>query len=210
MDLFYVEYNGGGKSGGRKYDGIYKAAIVVADIIGFSSSRLANSELLEIAMHNLSWMLKKSKARGFAIQTTGDGVFAAFPTPESGIWAALCIQDQLCGCLARHLHMEISIRIGISYGEVNVYWFEEQKHFNIRGEIVNETARLEAMADPDEILCTREMAEQLMQTKKHELEEVERTVRKNFRRNNIEYKLGDSYRCYKYINFVEPTLFVIL
>jgi class 3 adenylate cyclase len=79
--------------------------------------------------------------RGQEIETTGDGLLATFLGPA----AALACADAIRSIAARE---GMSVRAGLHVGEI------ERVASGIRGAAVNETARIMAVAKPDEILVS--------------------------------------------------------
>jgi class 3 adenylate cyclase len=79
--------------------------------------------------------------RGQEIETTGDGLLATFLGPA----AALARADAIRSIAARE---GMSVRAGLHVGEI------ERVASGIRGAAVNETARIMAVAKPDEILVS--------------------------------------------------------
>jgi class 3 adenylate cyclase len=86
---------------------------------------------------------------GEVLDVMGDGVMASFPDTLSAAKASIAIEKRLYKHNAKTKKTDrIHVRIGINSGEV----FAEKKH--IAGDVVNVAARIQAEADPDQILIS--------------------------------------------------------
>ncbi len=86
---------------------------------------------------------------GRVIKTTGDGILATFDSANAGVQAAIQIQQQLMEYnQGREQESIITIRIGEHYGKTIV--FEN----DVYGDSINATARIEALAEGNEILLS--------------------------------------------------------
>ena len=83
-----------------------------------------------------------ARHRGNVVKRLGDGWIVEFPSISDAVACAVAIQDGLTG------HNTIRLRIGIHTGEVA---FEAEDVF---GDGVNVAARLEALADPGNVLIS--------------------------------------------------------
>ena len=129
----------------REPDERILATVLITDIVG-STETLARigerrwHDLLdrhdELVRHQLE------RYRGRLIKSTGDGVVAMFDGPVRAVRCAAAIQADL-------LELGIHIRAGLHIGEV------ELRGDDIAGMTVHVAARIEALANPDEILMSR-------------------------------------------------------
>lgn len=100
---------------------------------------------------------------GFVVKGRGDGIHATFASASSAVDCAVQIHRQLSehrGLLA----IELQIRIGISAGDV--IWDLTGGRPDCYGIAVIEAARLEAIARPNEILCS-DLVRQLARGRTH-------------------------------------------
>lgn len=88
-------------------------------------------------------------AGGRVVKRLGDGLMATFPAPANAVRAAMEIQRTLADFnKGRSEREQIHLRIGINAGMGIV---EEQDVF---GDVVNAAARVQGLAEPDQILVT--------------------------------------------------------
>lgn len=87
-----------------------------------------------------------ARFRGHEVETTGDGFLATFDGPARAIRAASALRDQLA-------EIGLRIRVGLHTGEC------ELVDGHIRGIAVHIAARVLALADADELLCSRTVKE---------------------------------------------------
>ena len=99
------------------------AAILVADIAGFSKLTTADEEgtiaaLIRLRVEVLDPAIAEHAGRVF--KTTGDGVLAAFSSAVEAVRCAVCIQEVVGA--AQHASTEplIELRIGVHVGDVVV------------------------------------------------------------------------------------------
>jgi class 3 adenylate cyclase len=119
--------------------------VLFSDIVG-STARAAElgdrrwRRLLE--EHDSVVRSNLARHRGREVETTGDGFLATFDGPARAIRAAVAMRDELA-------EQGLPIRIGLHTGEV------ELVGDHIRGIAVHIAARVIALADDGEILCSR-------------------------------------------------------
>jgi CHAT domain-containing protein/cytochrome c-type biogenesis protein CcmH/NrfG len=95
---------------------------------------------------------------GEVLDVMGDGVMASFPDTLSAAKASIAIEKRLYKHNAKTKKTDrIHVRIGINSGEV----FAEKKH--IAGDVVNVAARIQAEADPDQILISKNAYEEILE-----------------------------------------------
>jgi class 3 adenylate cyclase len=121
------------------------ATVLFTDIVG-STRRLAEigerrwGDLLD--RHDMVVRDQLERFRGHEIKMTGDGVLATFDGPARAVLCACAIRDA-----ATQLGLEI--RAGLHIGEVEV------RGDDIGGMAVHIAARIEASAEPREVLVSR-------------------------------------------------------
>lgn len=106
--------------------------------------------------------------RGRVVKYTGDGLLATFPDPVAALAAATAMQGELASS-------GISIRAGLHVGQI-----ELREEGDIAGIAVNIAARVEAHAEPGQILVSQTVRDMLMGTQQdfidagqHQLKGVE-------------------------------------
>ncbi len=121
------------------------AAILVADVVGYSKLMGADQDATLDALRQLRSTLFDpivTEHRGSVVKRMGDGWVVEFTSISDAVACALAIQSGLVD------HEIIKLRVGIHTGDVV---FEEEDVF---GEGVNVAARLEALADPGQVLIS--------------------------------------------------------
>lgn len=117
----------------------------MADIVGYSQLMGADQDATLDALRQLRSTLFNpvvDQHRGNIIKSMGDGWLVEFPSISDAVACAITIQTGLSG------HDIIRLRMGIHIGEV---LFEAEDVF---GEGVNVAARLEALAEPGQVLVS--------------------------------------------------------
>ncbi len=151
------------------------AAILVADVVGYSKLMGADQSGTLEALRQLRGELFDPIVgghRGNVVKRMGDGWIVEFPSISDAVACAIAIQLGLEG------HEIINLRIGIHTGEVV---FEADDVF---GEGVNVAARLEALAEPGQVLISDtarnsldgKTVEQFAGGESHELKNIDRPV----------------------------------
>ena len=122
------------------------AAILVADVVGYSRLMGANEEATHARLKSLRRELidpKITQHRGRIVKTTGDGMLIEFPSVVGAVRCAVEVQR---GMTARNAEVpsdqRMEFRIGINLGDVIA------EDGDIYGDGVNVAARLEALAEP--------------------------------------------------------------
>jgi adenylate cyclase len=122
------------------------AAILAADVAGYSRLMGANEEATHVRLKSLRRELidpKITEHRGRIVHTTGDGMLIEFPSVVEAVRCAVEVQHSMAD---RNLEVpadqRIDFRVGINLGDVIV------EDGDIYGDGVNVAARLEALAEP--------------------------------------------------------------
>jgi TolB-like protein len=121
------------------------AAILAADVVGYSKLMGEDQQgtleaLRELRVDVLGPIVRKH--RGNLIKSLGDGWIVEFPSISDAVNCAMQVQEGLIA------HPLIRLRIGIHTGEVV---FEDEDVF---GDGVNIAARLEALAEPGQVVIS--------------------------------------------------------
>jgi class 3 adenylate cyclase len=125
------------------------ATVLFTDVVG-STDQVAGmgdrrwSELL--ATHDGVTRAELERFRGREIQTTGDGFLATFDGPGRAVRCACGIRDAV-GAIG------IQVRVGLHTGEI------ELRGDDIGGIAVHIAQRVQALAQPDEVLVSRTVAD---------------------------------------------------
>jgi adenylate cyclase len=121
------------------------AAIVIADVVGYSSLMEADeagtlAALTKLRAEILQPLVANHKGR--IVKLMGDGILLEFASAVSAVRCAVELQSATALANAAAKHGPILLRIGINLGDVVV------EGDDILGDGVNIAARLEAMAEP--------------------------------------------------------------
>lgn len=96
---------------------------------------------------------------GTVLRTIGDAIMAVFPTPEEGVRSAIDMQRTLCERnKTQRKEDHIRVRIGVNYGKGIL------QDGDVYGDMVNVAARVESLADGDQILISRSVYDQVRRT----------------------------------------------
>lgn len=159
------------------------AAIVVADIAGYSRLMGEDEEATLLEMQQLRFSLVDptiGQYRGRIIKTMGDGLLVEFESVHDAIECALAVQrgmvDRMNGV---EQHRQFRYRMGVSLGDV----LSESN--DVFGDGVNIAARLQEIAEPDGIAISSVVYGQLddgvqsvfVDIGAHELKNIARPVR---------------------------------
>ena len=91
--------------------------------------------------HDAVVRVNLARFRGREVETTGDGFLVTFDGPARAIRAAVAIRNQLAD-------LDLRLRVGLHTGEC------ELVDGHVRGIAVHIAARVQALARPDEVLCS--------------------------------------------------------
>jgi class 3 adenylate cyclase/CHAT domain-containing protein/predicted negative regulator of RcsB-dependent stress response len=130
-----------------------KRAILFTDVSGFTQYMHKMGDL-----RGRAWIQKHhdivipliEKYHGEVVDVMGDGIMASFPDTLSAVNASIAIQKGLNEHNAKTKESDrIHVRIGINTGEI----FVEKNH--IAGDAVNVAARIQTLAEPNQILISK-------------------------------------------------------
>lgn len=123
--------------------------LVFTDIVGSTDrARELGDERWHRLLDRHEALVQRQVTRfdGRFVKSTGDGVLATFDRPGGAIRCGLAIREAIRG-------LGLSIRIGVHTGEVEV------RGDDIGGIAVHTAARVQHLAEPDEVLVSRTVAD---------------------------------------------------
>src|SRR5438874_3011533 len=128
------------------------AAILAADVVGYSRLMSANEEGTLAALKAIRAEIidpQMAQNQGRIVKLTGDGVLAEFPSVVKAVQCAAEIQRRL----RQRQEEQIQFRIGVNLGDVIV------EGDDIYGDGVNVAARLESIAEPGGIAVSQSVCD---------------------------------------------------
>ena len=130
---------------------IKELAVMFLDLTGFSQMKDSERQKKVDMLRAFGSMLLPN-AGGMYVNTWGDAIVAGFEKLNEGI---------ICACkFIQHLSIEnISVRIGMSFGKATVDYNPLTDRMDINGDSINVGARLETMAEENEVLISKELYE---------------------------------------------------
>lgn len=135
------------------------AAIVVADVVGFSRLMERDESITFKRLRQLREEVTEPKVRSYGgriVKTTGDGFLAEFPSASGALRSAIEIQRDMIARESGHASdARIRLRIGINVGDIII------DGDDVAGDGVNIAARLEALAQPDGICLSGAVRDQI-------------------------------------------------
>src|SRR5262249_5743070 len=128
----------------------HTVAVLFTDIVGSTSYFSTRGDLegrLMIQRHNDLLIPLLSKHQGKLIRTIGDALMVSFGDPANAVACAVGMQEALTQYNAKafapdQIHIRIGINVGLSIVEAG----------DIYGDVVNVAARVESLAEGDQIL----------------------------------------------------------
>jgi class 3 adenylate cyclase len=130
---------------------IKELAVMFLDLTGFSKMKESERQKKVDMLRAFGSMLLPN-AGGMYVNTWGDAIVAGFEKINDGI---------ICACkFIQHLSIEnIGVRIGMSFGQASVDYNPLTDRMDINGDSINVGARLETMAEENEVLISKELYE---------------------------------------------------
>jgi adenylate cyclase len=135
------------------------AAILAADVVGFSSLMGADEEGTLARIKSLRHEViepKVSQHHGRIFKTTGDGALVEFSSPVEAVRCAVGIQEALAAKGAQEDSEGLQLRIGINLGDIIV-----EDDGDVYGDGVNVAARLEQLAEAGGVCVSGKIYEEV-------------------------------------------------
>lgn len=117
--------------------------------------------------------------RGYEVKTNGDSFFVAFKSPHDAVLWAMQVQIDLLNAkwpselyhqwdcrqkwdkrTKRAYWSGVRVRIGLHFGKGDAKWDKNTKRFDYFGNVVNKTARIEAIAHGGQVLISDELLQE--------------------------------------------------
>jgi class 3 adenylate cyclase len=131
----------------------HELCLMMADVVGSTRFYQKHGDVkgrLLIQRHNDTLFPLITKAGGKVVKTIGDGIMASFPNPHDALDSALAIQQTLWQRNQHALEEDVlRTKLSLHYGAALV------EDNDIYGDLVNTSARLNAIAEPDQILVSQ-------------------------------------------------------
>ena len=151
------------------------AAILCADVVGYSRLMAADEEATVAALGELRSLVARSvpEHRGRLVDFTGDNFLAEFPSALAAVHCALALRDAVAESHADlPPERRMQLRMGMHLGEVRA---EGER---IYGDGVNIAARLEALAKPGGLCLSSAIRDQVATRLELDFEDLgERTLK---------------------------------
>jgi class 3 adenylate cyclase len=135
----------------RSKEIVKELAVMFLDLTGFSTMKESDRQT-KVEMLRVVASMLLSNAGGMYVNTWGDAIVAGFEQMNEGL---------ICACkFIQHLAIEnITARIGMSFGKAIVNYNPLTDKSDINGDSINVGARLETMAEVNEVLISKELYE---------------------------------------------------
>lgn len=134
-------------------------AVLFADIVDSTGiyESLGDNQALSVVNLLFAALTRKAvAASGTVVKTMGDGMVCQFGAPQDALRAA-CAMQAAAAEIAPRVPGQLAIKVGVNFGPVVL------KGSDVFGDTVNVCARLVALANPGQILTTRETSDALEQ-----------------------------------------------
>ena len=153
------------------------AAIVVADVVGFSRLMAADEAGTLTALRERRQTILEPVVKahgGRVVKLMGDGVLIEFASAVKAVEAALALQDKFAAANESFPEdMRIRLRIGINLGEV------VGEGSDIYGDGVNIASRIEALAEPGGLCLSAKVYDEVRGKVETEFEDIGEQALKN-------------------------------
>ena len=131
----------------------HQLCLMMADVVGSTRFYQKHGDVkgrLLIQRHNDTLFPLITKVGGKVVKTIGDGIMASFADPHDALDSALAIQQTLWQRNQHSLEEDVlRTKLSLHYGAALV------EDNDIYGDLVNTSARLNAIAEPDQILVSQ-------------------------------------------------------
>ena len=153
------------------------AAILAADVVGYSRLRQADEEgtleRLKVLWRDIL-MPNVGQHQGRIVKVMGDGVLVEFGSAVDAVACAMALQAGLVGAMQGiEAAQQVVLRIGINLGDVMV------EGADLYGDGVNVAARLEGIAEPGSIYLSASVHEQVRRKMEAEFDDLGLKALKN-------------------------------
>ncbi|MFH0814375.1 MAG: CHAT domain-containing protein, partial [Pseudomonadota bacterium] len=139
-----------------------EATLMFTDIVGSTSFFERRGDIEGRSMiqeHNDILFPIIKDYHGTVVKTIGDAIMASFPSPEDGVRSAVQIQRILYDRNKNQSKEDqIKVRIGLNYGKGIV------QDNDVFGDVVNVAARVESLADGEQILVSKSIYDEVRRT----------------------------------------------
>ena len=135
------------------------AAILVADVVGYSSLMAQDEEgtfalIRHLMRDEIGPRIRQHDGR--IVRTTGDGIIAEFPSAVEAVRSAVEVQELLVRQSLGQAAPGMLLRIGINFGDIII-----DSDGDVFGDGVNVAARLEQIASPGGICLSGKVHEEV-------------------------------------------------
>jgi TolB-like protein len=166
------------------------AAILAADVVGYSrlmeQDEAGTLAALKARRKDVLAPLV-AKHRGRIFKVTGDGVLVEFASTFNAVQCAIDLQDGMASANAGHaVERHIVLRIGINLGDVIV------EGSDLYGDGVNIAARLEAIAEPGNVVVSGAAFDHIKNKLKVGFEDIGAQTLKNISEPVRAYRVADT------------------
>ena len=134
------------------------AAVWFADVVGYSRLMSENEGQAVAVVRNLQAVCREivQAGGGRVIKFLGDGALAEFPSTDSAVRAAIAVQRAFAERSRAGGHGSHELRIGVHVGDVVA-----SEDGDLYGDGINVASRLQAAAEPGQVLVSGEVWRQL-------------------------------------------------
>jgi class 3 adenylate cyclase len=138
--------------------GVRDITLVFTDLKGSTAlyGRIGDLNAFSLVQQHFERLLDVTVAsKGAVIKTLGDAVMAAFVTPADAVEAAIAMRDEIARFNRIRLGQDLILKIGIHRGSSIAVTLNDRLDYF--GQTVNIAARVQALAEGDEICLTRDV-----------------------------------------------------
>jgi class 3 adenylate cyclase len=138
--------------------GVRDITLVFTDLKGSTAlyGRIGDLNAFSLVQQHFERLLDVTVAsKGAVIKTLGDAVMAAFVTPADAVAAAIAMLDEIARFNKMRLGQELILKVGIHRGAAIAVTLNDRLDYF--GQTVNIAARVQGIAEGDEICLTRDV-----------------------------------------------------
>jgi class 3 adenylate cyclase len=143
------------------------ATVLFSDIVGSTEQATALGDeawTARLEQHDRAIDRQLARFGGHLVKRTGDGVLATFAGPARGVQCAVAIRDAL-------RQLGLNVRIGLHTGEI------EQRGDDVAGIAVHLAQRVQAKAQPGEVLVSRTVVDLVVGSDLHFMDRGEHELK---------------------------------